>query len=95
MTTTEALREALNAVEDPEIGGVQSLVRIYNRGSLLARMQDIEFGVYGHVYQAGKNPSGTAGMGGNGQFARLSALDSIAGTAAQPWRGPETRKRRR
>ena len=70
---------------DPGVGGVQSLVRIYNRESLLARMQDIEFGVYGHVYQAGRNGSGTAGMGGNGQFNRLSALDAIA-TGAGPWR---------
>jgi 1,2-diacylglycerol 3-beta-glucosyltransferase len=70
---------------DPGIGGVQSLVRIYNRESLLARMQDIEFGVYGHVYQAGRNGSGTAGMGGNGQFNRLSALDAIA-TGTGPWR---------
>jgi 1,2-diacylglycerol 3-beta-glucosyltransferase len=70
---------------DPGIGGVQALVRIYNRGSLLTRMQDIEFGVYGRVYQAGKNPSGTAGMGGNGQFNRLSALDAIV-TGGGPWR---------
>jgi len=71
--------------EDPGIGGVQSLVRIYNRRSLLARMQDIEFGVYAHVYQAGKNRAGTAGMGGNGQFNRLSALDAIV-TGGGPWR---------
>jgi 1,2-diacylglycerol 3-beta-glucosyltransferase len=71
--------------EDPGVGGVQSLVRIYNRDTLLARMQDIEFGVYGHVYQAGKNRAGTAGMGGNGQFNRLSALDAIA-TGGGPWR---------
>jgi 1,2-diacylglycerol 3-beta-glucosyltransferase len=70
---------------DPGVGGVQSLVRIYNRESLLARMQDIEFGVYGHVYQAGRNRSGTAGMGGNGQFNRLSALDAIV-TGGGPWR---------
>jgi 1,2-diacylglycerol 3-beta-glucosyltransferase len=70
---------------DPGVGGVQSLVRIYNRETLLARMQDIEFGVYGHVYQAGKNRAGTAGMGGNGQFNRLAALDAIA-TGGGPWR---------
>ena len=70
---------------DPGVGGVQSLVRIYNRGSLLTRMQDLEFGVYGHVHQAGKNRSGTAGMGGNGQFNRLSALDAIV-TGGGPWR---------
>ena len=57
--------------EDPEIGGVQALVRIYNRGGFLTNMQDLEFAIYGSVYQAGKNREGTAGMGGNGQFNRL------------------------
>ena len=53
------------------VGGVQSLVRIYNRDHLLTRLQDVEFGVYGFLYQAGRNGWGTAGMGGNGQFNRL------------------------
>jgi 1,2-diacylglycerol 3-beta-glucosyltransferase len=70
---------------EPGVGGVQSLVRIYNRNSVLTRMQDIEFSLYGHIYQAGRNRSGTAGMGGNGQFNRLSALDAIA-TRSGPWR---------
>jgi 1,2-diacylglycerol 3-beta-glucosyltransferase len=71
--------------EDREIGGVQALVRIYNRGGFLTNMQDLEFAIYGSVYQAGKNREGTAGMGGNGQFNRLSALDSIV-EADGPWR---------
>jgi 1,2-diacylglycerol 3-beta-glucosyltransferase len=71
--------------EDPAVGGVQSLVRIYNRGRLLTRMQDLEFGVYGYLYQAGRNGWGTANMGGNGQFNRLAALDDIA-TERGPWR---------
>ena len=70
---------------DPEVGGLQSLVRIYNRGRLLTWMQDIEFSVYGHLYQAGRNDWGTAGMGGNGQFNRLSALDSVADDVG-PWK---------
>lgn len=63
---------------DPRVAGVQALVRIYNRGRLLSWFQHIEFGVYGHLFQAGRNAVGTAGMGGNGQFNRLSALDDIA-----------------
>lgn len=70
---------------DPLVGGVQSLVRIYNRRAPLAWMQDVEFGVYGHLFQAGRNDWGTAGMGGNGQFNRLSALDQIADHRG-PWR---------
>ncbi|MBS1843874.1 MAG: glycosyltransferase, partial [Actinobacteria bacterium] len=63
---------------DPEVGGVQALVRMYNRQTPLVYMQDVEFAVYGHLFQAGRNHWGTAGMGGNGQFNRLSALDEVA-----------------
>jgi cellulose synthase/poly-beta-1,6-N-acetylglucosamine synthase-like glycosyltransferase len=71
--------------EDERLGGVQSLVRIYNRHRLLTWLQDVEFSVYGFLYQAGRTPWGTAGMGGNGQFNRLSALDSVADHEG-PWR---------
>lgn len=70
---------------DPEVGAVQAVVRIYNRGRLLTWFQDLEFGVYGHLFQAGRNAAGTAGMGGNGQFNRLSALDDVA-EHGEPWR---------
>jgi 1,2-diacylglycerol 3-beta-glucosyltransferase len=70
---------------DPVVGGVQSLVRIYNSRRLLTWFQDVEFSVYGYLYQAGRNDWGTAGMGGNGQFNRLAALDDVA-DAEGPWR---------
>jgi 1,2-diacylglycerol 3-beta-glucosyltransferase len=70
---------------EPEVGGVQSLVRIYNRDSVLGWFQDIEFSIYGRLFQAGRNAWGTAGMGGNGQFNRLAALDDVA-DAGGPWR---------
>jgi 1,2-diacylglycerol 3-beta-glucosyltransferase len=76
---------ASHFAEDERLGGVQSLVRIYNRGRLLTWLQDVEFSVYGFLYQAGRTPWGTAGMGGNGQFNRLSALDAIADHEG-PWR---------
>ena len=47
-------------------------MRIYNRARLLTWLQDVEFSVYGLLYQAGRTGWGTAGMGGNGQFNRLS-----------------------
>lgn len=62
---------------DPLVGGVQSLVRIYNRHQLLTWFQDIEFSIYGRLFQAGRNGWGTPGMGGNGQYNRMSALSSI------------------
>jgi len=70
---------------DPRVGGVQSLVRIYNRHNPLTWLQDVEFSVYGRLFQAGRDHWGTAGMGGNGQFNRLSALDSVA-DGEGPWR---------
>ena len=62
---------------DPLVGGVQTLVRIYNRHRLLTWFQDIEFSIYGRLFQSGRNRWGTAGMGGNGQYNRMSALASI------------------
>jgi 1,2-diacylglycerol 3-beta-glucosyltransferase len=81
----EAPRFASAHFDDPEVGGVQALVRMYNRKHPLVWMQDVEFGVYGHLFQAGRNHWGTAGMGGNGQFNRLSALDSVVDEEG-PWR---------
>lgn len=82
---TDAPSFAAAHFADPQVGGVQSLVRIYNRQHLLTWFQDVEFGVYGNLFQAGRNGWGTAGMGGNGQFNRLSALDSVADHQG-PWR---------
>ena len=71
----------------PRVGGVQVLVRIYNRSNLLAWFQDVEFSVYGLLYQLGRTPAGIAGMGGNGQCNRLAALDSVADPdTGGPWR---------
>jgi 1,2-diacylglycerol 3-beta-glucosyltransferase len=69
----------------PSVGGVQALVRIYNRHRPLTWLQDVEFSVYGNLYQAGRTGWGTAGMGGNGQFNRLGALDDVADHRG-PWR---------
>jgi 1,2-diacylglycerol 3-beta-glucosyltransferase len=81
----DAPRYAASHFADPAVGGVQALVRIYNRHRPLTWFQDIEFSVYENLYQAGRNAWGTAGMGGNGQFNRLSALDDIADHRG-PWR---------
>jgi 1,2-diacylglycerol 3-beta-glucosyltransferase len=81
----EAPRFAAAHFADPEVGGVQSLVRIYNRGAFFTWMQDVEFSIYGFLYNAGRTRWGTAAMGGNGQFNRLSALDTVADHRG-PWR---------
>jgi cellulose synthase/poly-beta-1,6-N-acetylglucosamine synthase-like glycosyltransferase len=72
---------------DDRVGGLQLLVRIYNRSRFLTWLQDVEFSVYGLLYQAGRTPFGAAGMGGNGQFNRLSALDAVVDAeTGGPWR---------
>jgi len=78
---------------DPRTGGVQVLVRIYNRARYLTWAQDVEFAVSAFVYQLGRSRWGTANMGGNGQANRLSALDDVVtddavpdGVTRGPWR---------
>ncbi|MCD0453302.1 glycosyltransferase [Actinocorallia sp. API 0066] len=69
--------------DDPRIGAVQIGVRMYNRDrGVLARLQDMEFVVYGEIFQNARRHLGSVGMGGNGQFMRLSALDSLN---EDPW----------
>lgn len=78
-----SLHEVLPGFADPVLGGVQVGVRINNRhSSLLARMQDFEFVLYTEVFQRGRRHLGSVGLGGNGQFVRLSALNSLG---PAPW----------
>ena len=79
----QAITEARIAFTDPNVGAVQVGVRINNRHrSLLARMQDMEFVVFTEVFQRGRRHMGSVGMGGNGQFVRLAALDALGD---KPW----------
>lgn len=68
---------------DPGVGAVQVAVRIENRANgLLPRLQDMEFVCYTELFQRCRSQAGIAGLGGNGQFTRLSALRSLG---RQPW----------
>jgi 1,2-diacylglycerol 3-beta-glucosyltransferase len=79
----DSLAVALPCFEDPDVGAVQTGVRIGNRrDSVLARLQDMEFVLYGQVFQRTRGRIGSAGLGGNGQFVRLSAL---LGIGPAPW----------
>lgn len=64
------------------VGAVQTLVRILNRKSLLGRFQDYEFVAFGSMVQAAREKLGSVGLGGNGQFTRLAALQSLG---LAPW----------
>lgn len=68
---------------DPRLAAVQVGVRMYNRNAgWLARMQDMEFLVFTEIFQRARQRYGNAGLGGNGQFVRLRALEDLG---AQPW----------
>ena len=78
-----AIGEVRKAFAPQEVGAVQMGVRINNRfGSLLARMQDMEFVIFTEVFQRGRRRVHSVGMGGNAQFVRLSALDALG---PRPW----------
>lgn len=70
--------------DDARVGGVQVGVKIYNRTSWLTKMQGLEFKIFGLLYQCGRALWGAAFMGGNGQFNRMKALESVA-TEEGPW----------
>lgn len=53
----------------------------------LIRMQDIEFRTIIPAMQSLRTRTGTVGLGGNGQFTRLSVLDAIAAQFGRPWHG--------
>jgi 1,2-diacylglycerol 3-beta-glucosyltransferase len=78
-----AVAEVTPYFADPLVGAVQIGVRINNRtASRLARMQDMEFVIYTEVFQRGRRHLGSVGLGGNGQFMRLSALRELG---PGPW----------
>jgi len=91
------------AFGDPTSGAAQAAVWMSNRneshpipgagrarqwwGRYLVRMQDIEFRTTIAAMQCLRGHTLSVGLGGNGQFTRLAALDAIAGAAGTPWHG--------
>lgn len=79
--------EALDGVgsyfRDPHCGAVQIGVEMRNASTnLLARLQDMEFTVFTEIFQRARARLGSVGLGGNGQFVRLTALESLG---EDPW----------
>jgi 1,2-diacylglycerol 3-beta-glucosyltransferase len=65
------------------VGAVQIGVRIANADdNVFTRMQDMEFVGFSSFVQQARDAFGSVGLGGNGQFTRLSALQSLS---RQPW----------
>jgi cellulose synthase/poly-beta-1,6-N-acetylglucosamine synthase-like glycosyltransferase len=76
------LDAVLPLFRDPAVGGAQLMVRIRNRATLLGLIQDMEFYGLTATVQVGRVATGTVSLGGNGQFARLTALE---GLDDDPW----------
>ena len=83
-----------------EVGAVQVKVRVSTShdsptggdrpgrlARLLVRLQDLEFACVIAAMQTLRRHVGTVGMGGNGQFTRLSVLEAIAERHGTPWHG--------
>jgi len=78
-----ALLEVAPYFRDPRAGAVQIGVRMYNASAgLLPRLQDFEFVTFTEIFQRARQQLGSVGLGGNGQFARLSALADLGDA---PW----------
>ena len=78
----DAMDEVQRWFLDPKVAACQILVRIRNRTKLIGRLQDIEFTSFTELVQQGRDTIGSSGLGGNGQFTRLSALMELG---RQPW----------
>ncbi|BCY15402.1 glycosyltransferase [Actinoplanes sp. L3-i22] len=76
------LNEVGRLMGDSRVGAVQVQVRIRNRNRLLGAVQDLEFGAIVDASQNMRNALDTVGLGGNGQFSRLSTLLSLG---SAPW----------
>lgn len=88
---------------DPGVGAAQITVWMKNRDDrtpypekgrvanafarYLIRMQDVEFRTVILAMQSLRSKTGTVGLGGNGQFTRLSVLDRIGEGYGAPWHG--------
>jgi 1,2-diacylglycerol 3-beta-glucosyltransferase len=78
-----AISEVTPYFNDPRAGAVQIGVRMSNvSDGILARLQDFEFVTFTEIFQRGRERLGSVGLGGNGQFTRLSALESLGDA---PW----------
>lgn len=91
------------AFGDPRVGAAQAAVWMSNRAPLaaettvaapmsrwgrwLVRMQDIEFRTAIAAMQCLRGHTLSVGLGGNGQFTRLSTLDRIGAANGTPWHG--------
>ncbi|WP_137657309.1 glycosyltransferase family 2 protein [Listeria newyorkensis] len=76
------LVEADKVFTDPKVGAAQTRIRITNRHKIMPMMQDIEFYSTVSSIQNSREYTDSVGLGGNGQFTRLTALYTLG---ENPW----------
>ena len=83
----DMLGKAAFQFREPSVGGIQAAVRIRNRdASWLTRMQDVEFVGFARMTQLIRTRvTRSASLGGNGQFVRAAALETIALDPDRHW----------
>lgn len=76
----DMLKKASYQFKNPKVGALQSLIRMSNRNDFfVGLLQDIEFSTFARVSQFVRGIfKGDVALGGNGQFIRSTALESIA-----------------
>lgn len=80
----DSLRIVAPYFAEARVGQLQIGVKIQNaKDSMLARMQDMEFVGFSSLVQVARDKIGSSGLGGNGQFTRMSALLTLG---RPPWR---------
>lgn len=83
----DTLRVVAPYFGDSQVASVQIGVRIANAATnLLTRMQDMEFVGFSAFVQRARDHVGSSGLGGNGQFTRLSALIDLKEARGGPWK---------
>ena len=81
--TNAVLEQALSVLDHTDAGAVQAPVSIQGaEDNILLMMQDIEFMTFSYLMQQARHWIGSVGMGGNGQFARYSAMKLLG---SRPW----------
>ncbi len=80
---TNIVKSVNSYFADPKAGAVQVGVRISNATTnVLTKWQNFEFLTFARISQKAREHLGSVGLGGNGQFVRLSALASLGNA---PW----------
>lgn len=79
----QMLRAVAPYFGDPKTGAVQIGVRMLNATeNIWTRWQQYEFVTFNWIFSRARESLGSVGLGGNGQFVRMSALATLEG---KPW----------